>query len=192
MLPTINSKLVTEASSTAAYYGTAVVTHLGEVFQPETPTAAKYVENAIAEYRKLQDSHHRPEQIRTLLQEKLPSVTGRFDAALGSYQRWRSGQVNARSAALDMRTFLVGLKGELREKARKHARENMPRQLILDRLFPSASTRIEVQDQFDQRSDLIAALSAVANQRDQDGTLEVDALWSRGLDHAFIVVGALN
>jgi hypothetical protein len=192
MLPTIDLGRMTEIGSSAAYSGTNVVMYLEEVSQLQTPATNKYVEDAFTEYRKLQDSHDRPEQIRTMLEQKLPSVTARFDTALGSHQRWRSSGVNETGAAVDMRTFLEGLEGQLREKARNHPGENMPPELILERLFPSASTRIEVKEQFNQRSDLVAALSTVAKQRDQEGTLKLDALWLRVLNHAFIVVGALN
>lgn len=83
------------------------------------------MESAVDEYRALQESHHGPERIRTLLEERLPSLTARFDSALDCYRRWRSGQVPERAAAIDMRTFLDGIRGELLEKARQYAGENM-------------------------------------------------------------------
>lgn len=192
MIPAIDRTLVTEVSSTATATASTVISYLDDVSKLGTPGAVLYVGNRINAYRDLQEAQQRPEQVRALLQDKLPTLTARFDSALDSYRRCQIGQVPETGAAIDMRTFLDGIKGELMEKARNHPGENMPDSLILEGLFPSTANRIEVQAQFDQRSDLVAALSDVGKARDVLGKHRLDVLWSRVLDHAFIVVGGMK
>jgi hypothetical protein len=91
-----------------------------------------------------------------------------------------------------MRTFLDSLKGELFERARQHSRENMTLKLVLQRLFLSAPTHSEVEEQLIQRLALIKELSSLAKRRGLPSTYELESLWARVLNHTFIVVGALG
>jgi hypothetical protein len=84
------------------------------------------------------------------------------------------------------------MKGELLERARQHDKENMTPELALERLFLSAATKPEIQRQFDQRSQLISALSEVAKQRDQAEAYQIDALWGRVLDYALVVLSGFE
>lgn len=151
-----------------------------------------YASNALAEYRQLQESQQRPAQVRALLAARLPGVVARFDSARDTYQLCQSGLGDKTAAALEMRTFLDGVKGELFERARRHPGENMTLELALERLFSSAATRTDIEEQLTQRPSLMEALSAMAKRRDLSKAYELEALWARVLDHAFVVVSALE
>jgi hypothetical protein len=192
MIPTMLASGLTQVGSVTASTSSAMLTYVIDVSHLQTLDAVNYASNALAEYQKLQESQQRPAQVRTLLAMHLPTVMAKFDSARDAYQRCQSGFVDKTMAALEMRTFLDGVKGELLERARRQPDENMTIDLALDRLFASAPTRTEIEEQFRQRSSLIGALSAVAKRRDLSKPYELEALWARILDHTFVVVSALQ
>ena len=195
-LPMISAMPVgglTQVGSATASTSSALLTYVIDVSHLQTPDAVNYASNALAEYRKLQESQQRPAQVRTLLlATRLPSVMAKFDSARDAYQHCQSGLADKTTAALEMRTFLDGVKGELFERARRQSGENMTIDLAFERLFSSAPTRTEIEEQFTQRPSLMEALSAVAKRRDLSKGYELEALWARVLDHAFVVVSALK
>lgn len=192
MLPLIPASDMTQVSSVTASSSSAVLAYVTEVWNLQTPAAVSYASNALAEYGRLQESQQRPVQVRELLAAHLPSVMLKFDSAREAYQRCQSGVGDRQTSALEMRTFLDSLKGELLERARGHAGENMTLEVAVERLFSSAPTKPEIEEQMKQRSSLLEALSAVAKRRDQSGAYELDALWARVLDHAFVVASGLG
>lgn len=192
MIPQVDPTGLNSATSTAVSSTSAVVGYVENVGRLQTPDTERYASESLSEYRQLQDSHQRPEQVRILLAATLPAVGSKFDSARDAYRRCKSGHGTERAAALEMRTFLNGLEGELFERARHRPRENMNPDIVLGRIYSSAPTRAEVKQQFGQKSSLIEALSAMAKRRDSSRVYDLDALWARVLDHAFIIVNALK
>jgi hypothetical protein len=192
MIPTVDQTVLTSTASGVVTSTSATFVYLEDVLRLQTPVTKRYALESFSEYRQLQESHQRPEQVRTLLEETLPNAVPKFDSARKAYRQYKSGFGPESAAALSMRTFLDGLQGELFEQARHRPKENMKPDIVLERLFSSAPTRTDVEQQFAQRPTLIDELSKKAKQRDPSQVYDVDALWARVLDHAFIVANALN
>src|SRR5215210_7058957 len=64
-------------------------------------------------------------------------------------------------------------------------------QAVVSRLFAGSQMEADVTHEMNRRGDLIAALSDVAKARKPASTADIEGLWSRVLDHAFIVMQAL-
>jgi hypothetical protein len=192
MIPLIPMGGVIQVSSITASSSSAFVTYVADVGRLQTPSAVNFASKALAAYGALQESQQRPLQVRALLTERMPSVVAKFDSARDAYDSCKSGIGDRTAAAMEMRTFLDGVKGELFDRARGHAGENMTLELAAQRLFLSSPTRVDAEEQINQRSSLMEALSAVAKRRDRPGSYEIDALWVRTLDHAYVVLGALK
>lgn len=191
MLPEIPPEQLTTVSSSSAVSSTVVITYVSEISQLQTLEAMKYASNALLEYRELQESQQRPNQVRELLANRMPNVIQKFDTACIACQRCQSRIGDMTVAALEMRTLIDGVKGELYERARQYPKENMKLDLVLERLFSSATTKLEIEEQFKQRSSLYEALSAVAKRRNPPMMYELEALWARVLDYILVVVGGL-
>lgn len=185
-----NRLIVTGTSSTSS--SSAVVAYVENVSHHRTGDIGRHALEALTEYRQLQESHQRPEQVRALLAATVPAAVPKFDSAREAYQRYKSGLGDEGAAASEMRNFMDSLKGELFERARRQPQENMTLDTVFERLFLSAPTAAEVQEQFAQRSSLYGELSVIVKRRNSSLGYDVDALWARVLDHAFIVFNTLN
>lgn len=192
MIPAIPPSGLAQITSLSASTSYAMLTYVLDVSHLQTPDAVTYASNTLTEYRQLQESQERPAHVRALLAVRLPSTVARFDSARDTYQHCQSGLADKTAPALEMRTFLDGVKGELFERARRQPGENMTLELALERLFSSAPARTDIEEQFVQRPSLMEALSAVAKRRDLSKAYELEALWARVLNHAFVVVSALT
>jgi hypothetical protein len=192
MLPSIDRITWASAASTTTGSNTVVVSYVDEVAQLGTPGARNYATRALTEYRELQDSHERPQQIRTLLEKYFPLAVPKFDAARDAYQKYKAGHAAEPAAAIEMRTFLDELKGRLLESARRHSNENITIDKAIDRLFSNVPTKTDVEHEFACRESLIGALSTVAKRRPSPSTYNLDVQWARVLDHAFIVCNAMS
>jgi hypothetical protein len=192
MLPPIPASSITQVSSITASSTSAILAYVAEVSNLQTPSAVTYASSVLTEYGRLQESQQRPVEVRALLATRMPTVLPKFDSARDAYQRAQSGVGDRPTSALEMRTFLDGVKGELIERARGHTGENMTLELAVERLCSSAPTKLEIEEQIKQRSSLFATLSAVAKRRDESQAYELDGLWARVLDHAFVVVSGLK
>ena len=192
MIPPVHLNVLASATATTVSSSSAVLTYVVDVSHLHTPRTERYASESLSEYRQLQESHQRPDLVRTLLEANLPASVPKFDSARDAYQRDKAGHGTDTAVAIELRNFVDGLQGELFELARGQPRENMTPKIVLERLFSSAPTRKEVEQQFAQRSGLIEALSAIAKRRDSSRVYDVDAVWARVLDHALIIANALN
>jgi hypothetical protein len=191
LLPTIDLGAITQVNSITTSTGSATVTYVMEIGRLGTPDATTYARTALGEYRALQEKQRRPEEIRGLVALKLPSLTGRFDAARAAYDGARAGQTEATGAAIASRNLVDGLKGELLDKGRAVAGHGVSLDEAVSRIFRSSATVTDVETEVHRRSALIADLSDVAKARRTVDVAELDGLWSRVLDHLLIVLTGL-
>jgi hypothetical protein len=84
-----------------------------------------------------------------------------------------------------MRTLIDAVQGELFERARKTAGERMSWSIMSDRLASGAGGPDILRNQEVTRAALYDDLSSVAKQR---GVRSIETLWSRTLDHLFVVL----
>jgi hypothetical protein len=191
MIPELDRTILTSTASGMAVSSSTVVDFVEKVSHLDPPEVKKFALKSLLEYRDLQESHQRPEEVRALLVKTLPNAVAKFDSARGAYQRHKLGVGPESAAAVDIRTFLDALKGELFERARRKPKEKMTFDTVLERLFSSALNRTDVEQQLAQRPDLYDQLSKKVKRRPSSPDYNVHALWTRVLDHAFIVANAL-
>ena len=120
--------------------------------------------------------------------EKFPTVVSKFDLARRAYQQHELGTGEVTSAALEMRTVLDAVKGELFKRARKTSKENMTWEEMSARLASNMDSRETLLKQGKIRSTLYEDLSQVAKQR---GVRSIDSLWTQTLDHLFVVLAEI-
>jgi len=112
------------------------VTRVGDL---KTPDALNYSEAYTASYTNLEASKNRVNDIRNQL-----SVLGnqqtldRFEEAHRDFYKYKGGVGDKKSAALSMRNFIDGIKGDLFRKARTHKNENMTWGIMSKRLAKSS------------------------------------------------------
>ncbi|MGE0273717.1 MAG: hypothetical protein AB7M05_21015 [Alphaproteobacteria bacterium] len=190
-LPIVDSSGFTFVNSITTSTSSATVQFVMSVDQVGTPAAVAYASRALDEYRIIQRNQNRDGELRSMLQVKLPSVLSRFDAAQSAYEKARVGHNDAAAAAIAARNFVDGLKGELVERARKAPGESISVDQAVSRLFAGSPMEADVTHEMNKRGDLIAGLSDVAKARRPASTADIEGLWSRVLDHAFVVMQAL-
>lgn len=190
-LPSMDSSGFTFVNSITTSTSSATVQFVMSVSQIGTPAAVAYASRALDEYRIIQRNQNRDSELRSMLQAKLPSVLSRFDSAASAYEKARVGHNGAAAAAIAARNFIDGLKGELLERARKASGESISIDQAVSRLFAGSPMETDVTREINGRGDLIAALSDVAKARKPASIADIEGLWSRVLDHAFVVMQAL-
>jgi hypothetical protein len=191
MLPPVDLAAITQVNSITTSTTSATVTFVTEIGRIGTPAATAYASKALTEYRALQDTQRRPDEVRRLLERNFPSLLPRFDAARSAYEKARARHGDNTGAAIAMRNLIDGIKGELFERARRHSTENMTIDIVIQCLFATSPTVTEVAEEFQKRSNLISDLSAIAKARETASAYELDGLWSRVLDHAVIILSAV-
>ncbi|MEQ1911577.1 MAG: hypothetical protein ABMA15_22360 [Vicinamibacterales bacterium] len=179
--PGIDLRINSITSST----GISANNYIVEVADLGTPSAVDWARRAQEGYQALQTAHRRHERVRELLLVRFPLVVGRFDAAVVAYQQARLNVGHQSGAALEMRTVLDGIQGELFERARQNTREKMTWSVMSSRLAPGSTADTLLRSEESNRRSLYEDLSAVAKQR---GARSIEALWSRTVDHLFVVL----
>ena len=192
MLSEINPCLITDVASSTASSSSVLVNYVSAVSQLQTPEATKFANNALDSLSKLREEHDFPNDVRLLLDGKVPAVKEKFDLAYSAYEKYMAGHSEAATVALELRTYLEGLKGELFELAREKKKENMNFDKAFERLYKNSKNKIEVQMQIEQHSTLIAELSSIAKRRDTTTTFEIKALLLRILNFSFILLSQLK
>jgi hypothetical protein len=190
-LRSVDSSGFTFVNSITTSTSSATVQFVMSVDQIGTPAAVAYASRALDEYRIIQRNQNRDGELRSMLQVKLPSVLSRFDSARSAYEKARVGHNDVAAAAIAARNFIDGLKGELLERARKAPGESISVDQAVSRLFAGSQMEADVTHEMNTRGDLIAALSDVAKARKPASTADIEGLWARVLDHAFVVMQAL-
>lgn len=187
-MPRYDPSIGIQINSIAAAGGTVSYNFVTQIGDMGTPSTFDYASNVIRSYRILQDSHSRPDRVRELLVKKFPTVVSRFDFARHTYQQHGLGIGGVTSAALEMRTVLDAVKGELFERARKIPKENMTWEEMSDRLASTIASRETLLEQGRIRSTLYDDLSQIAKQR---GVRSIDSLWTQTLNHLFVVLAEI-
>jgi hypothetical protein len=188
-MPRYDLSIGIQVNSIAATAGTVSFNYILQIGDMGMPSTFDYASNAIRSYRILQDSHSRPDRVRELLTQKFPTVVERFDLARRTYRQHELGIGGVTSAALEMRTVLDAVKGELFASARKFSKENMTWEEMSNRLSSNTASRETLLKQGIIRSALYDELSQVAKQR---GVRSIESLWTQTLDHLFVVLAEIR
>jgi len=184
-MPQYDPSIGIQINSIAAAGGTVSFLYIQQVNDMGTPGALDYAKNAFTSYRVLQVSHSRPDRVRNLIVKKFPTVVSKFDSAKTTYLRCSAGIVPEHNSALEMRTVLDAIKGELFERARSLPKEKMTWEKMSERLVSDLNRRATLLKQKDIRRTLYDDLSNVLKQRE---VRSIDILWMQTLDHLLVVL----
>jgi len=159
-----------------------------------TPRVLEYVEARTLAYQELQKAHSRPQVVRALLKSRLAlpqQSLERFDRASRAYDSVRAGTGTRTAAAVEMRTLLDGVKGDLWNRARQQPGEKMTWEKMAPRLVRRGAEQWELTqliDQWQTRESLCGRLSTVLKDREGLTEVHLDDLWAQLLDHLKIVL----
>lgn len=183
------ASLATASANTIAYEYLLSARGGGGNFYP------MYFQRQLDSYRSIQTSQNRMSEVKDLIQRYVPQVAGQFKKAYDTVDSVRAGTLDASAAALEMRTLLDQLKGELFAKACKHAKENMTWESMAERLCrgdQAATQKATLLEQGQQRATIISRLSAIAKRRDKSNFTSLQDVWSVVLDHLYAVLRAVD
>ena len=195
MIPEYDRSAVQTALSVATDSTSSVYLNVVQVGSWAVADAESYSKKYRESYQQMQIAHNRPEEVNQLLQ-KINSVTlkERYEKASKGYYAVKSGTEDWTAVASEMRNFVMGLKGELFEKARKQPRENMTWDVMAERLSKGGKDSVEHQELKDQMKtydELIDILSPALKDR-KNNSSDVEIIWSRILDHIYVVIGLIK
>ncbi len=173
--------------SSAVATGTMGTYGFGLAFSTTASPPPEVVQRHLTSFDRLQAAQDRGATVRTLLQDVSLALAVQFDRARGNQLTARSQPDQAAGAALEIRTLLDNLRGELFQKARISPGENMTWEIMSDRL----GTRTEVSrelllEQKQDRSRLLDDLSAIAKRRQGDRVSHLSDLWPLVLEHLYV------
>ena len=160
------------------------------------PAAASYASKHLESYERLQRSQQRPAAVRSAIEELFTGDTlTRFDVAHSGVRKTELGVSSASAAAMEIRTFLDGVQGQLFSAARKHPQQSMNWEIMARALFdrPCDATMLnQLLAQGPLRSELIDELSGIGKRRTAHDQNDLKNVWMRSLDHVFIVLNLLR
>lgn len=196
MIPEYDPEAVSFVTSVTNIGSSMIHTLVSGVAVFETPQAREYAEDKAKAYRELQASQNRPEEVQQLLGQVLPTTTAKFDIAYKAYYAAKSGAGTRTAAALEMRTLLDVVKGELFDKARNQPKENMTWEKMTQRFLPgpeplTAMRRTQLIMHEGIRSRLVEDLSTTAKQWEGAHPNNLDDMWTRLIDHLHIVLNLI-
>jgi hypothetical protein len=192
-MPDYHAPLGLYVNSISTSSTSASVSYVHAVGQIGTPDALRFAKSKSDEYRKLQESHQRPQKVRSLIEDLMPDLIGRFDTANRAIQQCRLGIGAKSSAALELRNLVDGLQGHLFAKAGPLQRGKMTWTVAAERLFGPGTTRAATMiSQSVIRASLYGDLSDVAKDREGTNPRGIDDLAARVLDHLFAVLSLLK
>jgi hypothetical protein len=126
MIPDYNKGDVFKAFAVGTSGATVTFSSVHRAKDLLIPESKSYSERFTIKYITLQDSQGRPKEVRDLI-VKLGSanILQRFDRALKAKDSVKIGIGERTSAAIEIRTLLEGLKGNLWQRAKNWPKENM-------------------------------------------------------------------
>ena len=196
MIPNIDPKAITHVNTIAASGASGTFEQILKIGEIQGEVNYVYYREQSTRYQALQRSQDRINEVQSLVQRHCSAnILGQYKRAVTGYYNVKSGSSDASAAALEMRTLLDNIKGELFERARTVPRENMTWDVMVQRVYSGAATtprHTELLDQGIKRSDLINYLSTVAKRRGGGQPYNFEDLWAMVLDHIYILLVALE
>lgn len=186
----LNSTASVTTSGTSTDYS-----YVNRVRDLATPAALEFGNTYISQYQNIQLAQDRPQQVRTLLHKiNTRDIYERFDRAYDAYQGYKSGTMKRTAAANEIRNLLLGLKGDLWNKARKWPKENMNWNNMSARLAINGGRgqeHVTLGAEERKHTSLLARLADVLKDREGNSITNLNAIWTEVLDHLYTVLGLL-
>jgi len=187
-IPRFDTNAVIQVNSMTTSANSAVAVYVYGVGELEKPATIKWATEQTSIYKALQEKHTRPARVRDLLANRWPQVLDRFDVAVTAYRNCGTNTEGIAAAALEMRTALDAVQGELFAEARSNQGEKMTWDIMATRLTQDPVRQQVLLNQGSIRSTLRDHLSGVAKRRPEAQTLGIDTLWTMWLDHLLVIL----
>ena len=196
MMPEYPRVITFQVNSISTSSSTGVTTFVSHVGHLGTPEATNYASRHLAAYERLQEAQCRPAVVRTAIEELFTGDTlARFDAANTAMHQSVTGLGTESAAAMEMRTLLDGIQGQLYVAAGRQPQQSMNWESMARLLFkhPSESAMLnQLLAQGPVRSQLVDELSNIGKRRTGARSIDLRSVWLRTLDHVFIVLSLLK
>lgn len=193
MIPEINQTLVRNTSGFCATTDTSAMGYLSGASTEFGRAVSSFVDERFSIYNRLQEARSRVDEVRRLINTLgKDGVLQRFDRARQACNECIAGVGAATGAALEMRTLLDGVKGELMLLTRKKNESKVDWQTMCERLAghdPDGSIKSALLAQEDTRKDLYGKLSSIA--KDYVGSNyapNIENLWSQVIEHLYAIL----
>jgi hypothetical protein len=182
-----HSSLLVSAAGTSTGSMYSYLSDMAELGSPET---LAYASQRTEVYQQIQESQERPKRVRELLESRFPTKVAQFDSAKYAFDQCRAGIGKETAAALEMRTLVDGVKGELFERARKLPDEKMTWPIMSERLASGPAEKALMSEQERIRSTLYDELSGTAKDRraKKQAAASIQDIWTRTMDHIHTVL----
>jgi hypothetical protein len=148
----------------------------------------------VRQYQELQAQDETVARTRQRLQLVFPNLVDLFDSAIRNGRVFHMDNASI-SVALELRTLLDQLKGELWTIARRSESENMTWETMAERLTQSdarGQLRGILIEQGIQRNRLHSDLSTIMKRRSGTNAKTLDLLWPAVVDHIYAVCGCIS
>jgi hypothetical protein len=196
MLPTFDTNAFMGSTGVSTSGTASVYEFVSRVGDIGTQKAIEYSNHFTGRYQAIQSEHNRSTDIRILLARfHNQGTSDRFERAEDSYMRFKAGVGERTAAAMEIRTFLDGLKGDLFQKAKKREKENMTWEEMAIILSKGGASSVECHEMVQQgkiRSSLISRLSDVGKNREGGSITDLNHIWTEALDHIYTVLNIIN
>lgn len=185
--------------STLAYTTSSssdVFTYVSRVGDLDTPDAVDFSRQYTAEYDQIQKKQDREAEVGKLIIERTsPGSHERFERAKVALAAERAQVAERTATGNEVRNLLLGLKGDLFEKARKWDKENMTWPVMARRLAKGGEDSDEATELTNQghvHAALLDRLASVAKDREVGSLTNLDFIWTETLDHLFVVLSFIE
>jgi len=177
----VNSSAGSAASTSATFQFVARVGDIG------TPESIEYSHRYRGLYQTIQQSQDRPGQARDLIGHLgNPQTVTRFDTAHQAFREYKIGSSRT-GAANDIRTLLLGINGDLLNKARLRPNENPPNwETMAVRLAPSAISEFKKQEAV--YKSLLTRCTEVQKDRKEGSLTNLGDIWTETLEHIYALL----
>lgn len=193
MIPKFRVRAVSTSDAVSTSGTASVYEYVSRVGDIGTPNACEFSEYFTEKYQEIQLVHGRPNEIRNFL-KKLPheNILDRFNRAEKIYMEFRAGVAKRTPTAMEMRTFLNGLIGELSQIAKQWEKENSPPwNVMAERLSNGGAEGADYQEMLRQErvhSSLLSRLADVGKDREGSSVTNLNHIWTELLDHVFTIL----
>jgi hypothetical protein len=191
-LPEISKEFFSSTDGSTTASSSVVFVHVTRVGDIPNENAKAYSEQYSSRYQELQNKYNFPEEIRFLLNKMgFPNTLSRFNSAEKFYFLYKGENKAKTAAAMEMRTFLDGLKGDLFNLARLNTSENMTWDKMALRLTGGDKSSQEFSlllRQGKDQSSLTNRLSSIGKNREGQSVTNLHYIRNELLSHVYTIL----
>jgi len=183
-MPFYQKNMVVSASAFTSSGTVSVFQYASRIRDIGTEASVKYSSRVTVAFQDLQRKYDRPSEVRNLLAQLGNAGTvDRFDTAVRSFDAYKRGTASRTAPAIDIRTLIDGVKGDLYVRARTQPKENMDWTTMAKRLALGGQQYSELVDSEKKHSSLVSRLSDIAKDREGGAITDINNVWVETQDY---------